>query len=407
MLIVLLEFGTRLVFPKTYLEQILDILVLDPDLFWRNRESLHTRFAGTEVLTDRLGFRVGAKFRARLAPSSSVANRIVCLGASPTFGWGVEYEESYPAVLEGILRREAGREVEVINGGMIGYSSHQGMELLKSDVAPMKPDWITIAYVINDIDKYRFYLNNGNPDRQTTPPAAMTIAMQNLLGMSRFFQVFQRSLQTLFLGRDSFEGRPVEVYRPQSVRVPPEDYRKNISEIIAFARKEGIRVLLVKMKVNLPPALKMPPEKSKAADGFLQQGIRYVEKEKYEAALSVLEDAAVEDPTLSEAYYLMGLCHRNAGNIEEASEAFDRMMKSEAYRCGRDGLIYNAAMEAIAREETLPMVDVPVALGRRQDVECFLTDKGDPIHPNATGHAIIGREIFRTLKPELVKTLTH
>ncbi|MFC1890056.1 tetratricopeptide repeat protein [Thermodesulfobacteriota bacterium] len=396
-----IECGTRLAFPKTHLEQILDILTMDPALFWRNRDSLHTHFAGPEVHTDRLGFRIGEKFRNKLDSFSPSATRIVCMGASPTFGWGVGYEESYPAVLERLLREEADLEVEVINGGMIGYSSHQGKGLLKSVVAPMKPDWITVSYVINDIDKYRFYLNNGKPDRHTSPPASWVILMRNLLGKSRFFQVFQRSFQTIVHGRSTFEGRPVEVFRPQSMRVPLEDYRANINEIITFSRDEGIRVLLVKMKVNLPPAPQTPLEKKKAAEGHLQRGIQYAEQEEYQDALASLEAAVELDPTLSEAHYFMGLCHRRTGNEEEASKAIDRTMKSEAYRCGGDGLKYNAALEEIAREQALPMVDVPAAFGQREGASFFLTDKGDPIHPNKTGHEVIGREMFHTLEPAI------
>jgi len=50
--------------------------------------------------------------------------RIVCLGDSTTFGTGSNDDETYPAQLQNILRRRyPGRNVEVINAGIPGYSS--------------------------------------------------------------------------------------------------------------------------------------------------------------------------------------------------------------------------------------------------------------------------------------------
>ena len=83
-LMVTLEAVARLIFPKEdKLEEILNVLEQDPVLFWRQRPNLEVMFQGVKVETNQLGFR---DTRNSYDKNKNVF-RIVCLGASPTFGW--------------------------------------------------------------------------------------------------------------------------------------------------------------------------------------------------------------------------------------------------------------------------------------------------------------------------------
>ena len=68
--------------------------------------------AGTRTITNNLGLR-GVE---QINPDQPFAGtRIICLGDSVTFGYSVSgNEHAYPAVLEGLLRKELSR-VQVIN----------------------------------------------------------------------------------------------------------------------------------------------------------------------------------------------------------------------------------------------------------------------------------------------------
>jgi lysophospholipase L1-like esterase len=80
--------------------------------------------------------------------------RILSAGDSSTFGWGVESEEAYPAVLETQLRRRhPGMGIEVVNLGVCGYSSLQGRVLLEREGLAYAPDLVTISYGSNDWSK--------------------------------------------------------------------------------------------------------------------------------------------------------------------------------------------------------------------------------------------------------------
>ena len=74
-----------------------------------------------------------------------VAPRVACLGDSTTFGWGVSEAEAWPS----LLGQELG--VEVLNAGVPGYSTHQGLATLDRVLA-LKPEVVVLAYMIRDAD---------------------------------------------------------------------------------------------------------------------------------------------------------------------------------------------------------------------------------------------------------------
>jgi lysophospholipase L1-like esterase len=78
------------------------------------------------------------------------AYRIVVLGDSIAAGLKVlEYERTFPAILERELRRR-GLRVEVINFGVSGYNTQQEVETLKEKGLQFRPDLVLLAYCLND-----------------------------------------------------------------------------------------------------------------------------------------------------------------------------------------------------------------------------------------------------------------
>ena len=79
--------------------------------------------------------------------------RIMTLGCSTTFGWGVRDEETYPARLGGYLAQRGYDSVEVVNGGQPGYTSFQGRWLWDRVLKDYRPDVVLIGYVVQDARK--------------------------------------------------------------------------------------------------------------------------------------------------------------------------------------------------------------------------------------------------------------
>ena len=77
--------------------------------------------------------------------------RIICLGDSWTFGWNVGSTQSYPQQLQDLLRREFPEaNFEVFNLGVAGYSSIQGLRLLKTRVLDLHPDVVVVGFAMNE-----------------------------------------------------------------------------------------------------------------------------------------------------------------------------------------------------------------------------------------------------------------
>src|SRR5215471_8989909 len=81
--------------------------------------------------------------------------RVACIGDSWTFGMNVDQSQMYPARLEAILKAHPladAREVEVMNFGILGYTSFQGLQLFKTRVLDVHPDVVVIGFGMNDSD---------------------------------------------------------------------------------------------------------------------------------------------------------------------------------------------------------------------------------------------------------------
>ncbi|MEW5945072.1 MAG: GDSL-type esterase/lipase family protein [bacterium] len=392
-----MEGAARLFARESNLERITGMLVQDPVLFWRNAPNLSTEFAGERIVTDGTGLRVESRARGVIGPKTQGKFRVICLGASPTFGWGVKHEDAYPARLEGLLRA-GGVDAEVLNAGMIGYSSHQGKIIFMNELAALEPDAITVSYVINDIDRYRFFRTDGRADRELEPGNAAVIGLRNLLDRSRFFRLFEKGMRVIMERDGAPGGLPIGIFRPGELRVPLEHYRENLEEIADFAGDRGIGVVFVKMPVNLPPAEDLPAGRVAGAARLLSQGIALIGKGDWEGAAAKLERAAELNEYLSEAYYYLGVCRRRMGEAEKAGEAIVAAFRSEARRCGRDARIFNEAMSEVARQKGAPLADAAAAFAAREGETLFNTADKDPLHPNETGHGIIAREIYKAMK---------
>ena len=95
--------------------------------------------------------------------------RIICVGDSTTFGMFVDYNSTYPMLLEKLLQKEYPEEkVSVLNAGIPGASSRQVKRVFQLYVANYKPDiviWrkgamLTDSYEILPIPKQRILLWN-------------------------------------------------------------------------------------------------------------------------------------------------------------------------------------------------------------------------------------------------------
>lgn len=112
------------------------------------------------VHTDAQGMRGPAVAPVR----SSGTARVLVVGDSFAFGWGVEDAESFPRRLEARWRSE-GRAVEVLNAAVPGYSADHHLVYLREQGFALEPDLVLVALCQNDVDDLGWSRLELGPDR--------------------------------------------------------------------------------------------------------------------------------------------------------------------------------------------------------------------------------------------------
>ena len=77
--------------------------------------------------------------------------RIIFLGDSMTFGWGVHLEKLYSKQVERMLNAKE-KKIEVINMGIGNYNSIMEVELFKRKGLILDPDMVVLMYFVNDTE---------------------------------------------------------------------------------------------------------------------------------------------------------------------------------------------------------------------------------------------------------------
>jgi lysophospholipase L1-like esterase len=95
---------------------------------------------------NRLGFR-GREIRER----KDGTVRIICLGSSTTYGTGLDYDETYPKLLQDKLDRKFGENhFEVINAGQPGLTLSHIIALAKNEIIRLNPDLVILMNINNN-----------------------------------------------------------------------------------------------------------------------------------------------------------------------------------------------------------------------------------------------------------------
>jgi len=158
------------------------------------------------------------------------AFRIMTLGCSTTFGWGVDDEQTYPARLEAILK-EQGHSVEVINAGQPGYTSFQGLWLWDHSLNRYHPDLVIFGYVVQDARKVAY------SDRsQAVLQQNAEFLKEHFLYNSRLYLFFMNTYKGW---RIASKDKEAQVYR-----VPGDEYSENIRSFQAKTKENGAKMML-------------------------------------------------------------------------------------------------------------------------------------------------------------------
>jgi lysophospholipase L1-like esterase len=175
----LLEVGLRLVDPFSFAE-VVERERFGDAVLWRDGDVLRLRpgargaYLGHEAVINADGLRNPDVPR----PKPADVFRILVVGDSVAFGWGVAEADAFPRVLERQLAgsRPGGRRIEVVNAGSPGWGMAHYAEFLRSRGLGYEPDVVVVTLINNDLTDVIEAQDEGRPPSRATLPFWLRVA---------------------------------------------------------------------------------------------------------------------------------------------------------------------------------------------------------------------------------------
>ncbi len=320
--------------------------------------------------------------------------RVVFVGDSTTYGYGVETRDTFVEVLD-----EWFPEADMINLGVPAYTSTQGYRVVQREALALRPSVIVFSFNFNDRRYVTKAENTDDADRFADTYWALVRART----VERLFlyRAATPSLRYLAPAGPEPEEQPVALdfgftedrgpadLTPDRLRarVGPEQYVRNLTSVAELARAHDIGLIFVLFNDN--PLV--------TAD--LERGLALYHDSRYEEAIQALQFAVDNRDEFSPLARLqLSAIYADLGRERESREVLtfaDNDWLHGEMPLHRDRL-YNDLMEQVAAEQAIPVVDPRQLLDRDPGVYI------DFAHFDARGHQMVAgllKDVISTLLP--------
>jgi hypothetical protein len=281
-------------------------------------------------------------------PKPADTYRVLTIGDSVTFGYGVELDEIYFKVFEERLNANTGgTRFEVINGGLIAAALEYHYHFLRL-ADTLEPDLILIGLVLNDIKAYPDYsLDPEQPLRVSSAPGIIRQISAFMRINSHLYQMVYSSVKGILYELGILDANELLGYNFAAL--------KESSAELEFAWEKSF--------------------------WMLENIISLARDKDYEIALVIFPlEMQLNEAALNNYRRSLGL---TLGDSALSGNPQDRLRH-------------------FAESQNVPIVDLlPVYRGKPAE-KLFLRNKSisaDPVHPSVFGHRVAGEAIYRTLSP--------
>ncbi len=233
------------------------MLDFDAERFWKLRPNIeindpeNSYWQGT--VSNSLGFR-SPEFTLEKPAGTT---RIVCFGDSSTFGIGARMEDTWPFQLDEQLnssfefattdnsrRRNASPRFQVINAGVPGYTSHQGLQHVRQEIDRLQPDIVFASYANNDFWTWDNTTDADHADR------LQRFSIRRTLLRSRAVQLLDEAIHPpqQAASQEWAASATNSYFIPNGEwiqRVPLDAFRANIESMAGLCAEREVPLILV------------------------------------------------------------------------------------------------------------------------------------------------------------------
>ncbi|RME54126.1 MAG: hypothetical protein D6795_04580 [Deltaproteobacteria bacterium] len=209
--------------------------------------------------------------------------RILVLGDSVTFGFGVAQEETYPRRLEQALQAALpDRRVEVINAGVGGYSIYNEAGWMEEYGFSLTPDVVLVGFCMNDVDDPYFHFSHHTLETLGPLPAAAIPDPARMRPPSFWSHLYLPRLTAVLLGLLRGEGGGTPRLYEEAVRALSDPaspqwawLRERYGELAERLDRAGIPfgVLLFPLAYQIAPQNLHPEPFGLLSSYFREEGI--------------------------------------------------------------------------------------------------------------------------------------
>lgn len=221
-----------------------EIYEADPVLYWKLKpnQDCYTKIDHKPVHINSRSTR-GPEFEVPKPPNTV---RIISLGDSRTFGWGVSEAESYSGVLERLLQEKIGtkKRVEVINAGVNAWSYPQICAYFRNTALKYNPDFV----LLGGANLWTQFSEKNSPD--FVKKFMMRVRLKNFLRRFAIYHyVFEVKLKEVY-EQQRTRFIPVDpkhdtLFKEQQQKDPDAFFRNAIEELCHSALTNGVKPILL------------------------------------------------------------------------------------------------------------------------------------------------------------------
>jgi len=248
--------------------------------------------------------------------------------------------------------------------------------LLQNYLLKYSPDLVVIPYVLNDIDVYRFYRNEGLSDKELSVPSHFLITLNNVIDRSRFVVVLKKIIKKFVNSNDNIAASYLrKQFKLAKIRVSADDYQANLLKIINICKANNTEIILLKMPVNLSlPSLSNQENK-----------------------------ILIDGHSCSDFYYDLAQNYDKQRKFYQARFYYNKAREYKVIDCYIQSKVYHSIMDEVSKKMNVHLVDVDALFIKTGIYQELFNGPDDSIHPNSRGHEIIAEALRNIINSVFLK----